>query len=80
MSDVARCRCKLPQGPHGTWLGTEPSDPSRCAIHGPSAPDPALPYRLTYNDRQFLRSVKVAPIDPDDIQQVRQADEDRFKP
>jgi hypothetical protein len=39
-----------------------------------------VPYVLTHNDKKFLRSIKITPIDSQDIEDVRKADEDRFRP
>jgi hypothetical protein len=35
---------------------------------------------LTENDKRFLRTQKIAPFGSEEIQQIRQADEDRFRP
>jgi len=61
--DIARCLCPA----------------ARCPFHGPSSPDPIQPYALTENDKRFLRTNKIAPFGSDEIQQVRQADEDRWR-
>jgi hypothetical protein len=64
MADVARCLCPA----------------ARCPIHGDSPKDPLKPYAINENDKRMLRQMRIAPFDPDEIEQVRQADEDRFKP
>ncbi len=65
--DSARCRC----APETVNVG--------CPIHGISGPDPIKPYRLSENDRTLLSSFRISTVDPDDLAQVRQADEDRWK-
>jgi hypothetical protein len=73
--DCARCKC--PHESTGNKCGRNPA----CPIHGDSGTDPVRPYLLSFNDRRFLHGMRIAPTDSsDDIQQVRQADEDRFKP
>lgn len=73
MADVARCQC--PRDSTGTKCGRNPL----CAIHGDSAADPLPPYTLTYEDKKLLRSFRIAVGDSEEIQQIRQADEDRFR-
>ena len=72
--DTARCLCKLPQGPHNTWTGRETTEPSRCPIHGPAPPDSCLPYLLNYQDKAFLRRIRVDPEDSADIADVYRSD------
>jgi hypothetical protein len=73
--DCARCKC--PHESTGNKCGRNPA----CPIHGDCGADPAVLYALSYQDRQLLLRLRIAPTDSsDDIQQVRQADEDRFKP
>jgi hypothetical protein len=72
--DHARCTCPLDS------LGARMSRNPVCALHGVTYSEPQIPYVLTLNDKKFLRSIKIAPIDSQDIEDVRKADEDRFKP
>jgi hypothetical protein len=65
--DSARCLCV-----HDTRS-------PRCPIHGDSGVDPIKPYRLSEADRQLLHSFRIAVADSAEIQQVRQAEEDRFR-
>jgi hypothetical protein len=70
--DSARCRCPLHvDGSRGRHLD--------CPIHGFSGGDPKVPYALTQTDKTFLRTMRIDPYDHAAIQEVRQADEDRFK-
>lgn len=71
--DSARCRC--PRDSVGATCGVHPA----CPIHGPSGPDPVKPYVLIENDRRFLKSMRIAAIDTAAIEDVRKADENRFK-
>jgi hypothetical protein len=71
--DSARCRCL--QDPAGQRVGCNPA----CPIHGTSGADPIKPYRLSEADRQLLHSFRIAVADSAEIQQVRQAEEDRFR-
>ena len=72
--DIARCLC--PKDSTGTKCGRNLD----CPFHGVNPADPIRPYALTENDKRFLRTQRIAPFDgSDDIQQVRQADEDRFR-
>jgi hypothetical protein len=73
MADVARCTC--PKDSAGTKCGRNLD----CAFHGINPADPIKPYALTENDKRFLRTQKIAPFGSEEIQQIRQADEDRFK-
>ncbi len=73
MGDVARCLC--PHGSDGKKCGSH----AFCPIHGPADRDPKIPYELSLTDRKMLRLNKIDPEDSDAIQQVRQADEDRFR-
>lgn len=65
MADVARCLCQL--------------DRARCPIHGDSPKHPVKPYVLSENDRTMLKTMRIATTDSAEIQQVRQADEDRWR-
>lgn len=71
--DSARCICP----PDGD--GKRACDLPSCPIHGAVTKWPLVPYRLSENDRKMLRSFRIATTDTTDIQDVRQADEDRFK-
>lgn len=51
--DSARCSCPR---------NIVPPDP-KCPIHGTPGPDPIVPWRLSENDRRFLRSMKIDPED-----------------
>ena len=73
MADVARCAC--PKDSSGTKCGRTPT----CPIHGDSARDPLKPYVLTISDRELLKSMRIQVTDSAAIQDVRQADEDRFR-
>jgi hypothetical protein len=61
--DIARCLCPA----------------ARCPFHGDSPKDPIKPYVLTQSDHTLLKSLRIAPFDTREIEQVRQADEDRFR-
>jgi hypothetical protein len=74
MGDVARCIC--PKTSDGTKCGRNLD----CPFHGMSSADPLQPYALTENDKRFLRTNKIAPFGSDEIEDVRRADENRFKP
>lgn len=74
MADVARCLC--PHGSDGKKCGRNLG----CPFHGNSSKDPLITYFLTYKDKTELRQMKIDPEDGTEIQQLRQADEDRFKP
>lgn len=50
-----------------------------CPFHGHTSFFPKVSWFLTFNDKRFLRSMRIDPEDTGDIQDVRQADEDRFK-
>ena len=50
-----------------------------CPFHGYTSFFPKVPYVLTWNDKRLLHSLRVDPEDSAAIQDVRQADEDRFK-
>lgn len=71
--DSARCRCIQ------DVAGKVVARSAICPIHGDSGKDPITPYRLTEQDRQLLRTNRIAVTDSEAIQQVRQADEDRFR-
>lgn len=73
MADVARCKC--PHDSTGAKCGRHPA----CAFHGDSPKDPIKPYALTETDKALLRTMKIQIFDSVEIQQVRQADEDRFR-
>lgn len=76
MADVARCLC--PHGSDGKKCGRNLA----CPFHGNCSKDPKddFPYVLTYQDKAALRRLRIDPEDGDAIQQIRQADEDRFRP
>jgi hypothetical protein len=65
--DTARCLC------------TSIARALRCPFHGDSPKDPLKPYVLTDSDKAILRSMRIAFTDSAEIQQIRQADEDRFR-
>ena len=74
MADVARCLC--PHGSDGKKCGRNLA----CPFHGNCSKDPLVSYFLSYQDKAALRRLKIDPEDADAIQQIRQADEDRFRP
>jgi hypothetical protein len=65
--DTARCRCSP-----GIIRGD-------CPIHGISTPDPLKPYALTQTDKDMLRTMRIAVMDSDEIQAIRQSEEDRWR-
>lgn len=67
----ARCKCL-----HDS-AGARTSRHIDCPIHGFTGMDPKVDWALTPVDRQFLRVNRIAA---DDIEEVRKADEDRFRP
>jgi hypothetical protein len=73
MSDVARCLC--PKDSTGNKCGRN----TDCPFHGDTPKEPQKPYVLTVRDREVLKSMRIATADSDAIQQVRQADEDRWR-
>jgi hypothetical protein len=73
VSDVARCRCPIDSA--GAKCGRN----VLCPIHGDSPKDPVTPWVLNDKDRAQLKAMRIATTDSEDIQQVRQADEDRFR-
>lgn len=74
MSEVVRCLC-----PHD-HAGTKCGRNLGCPIHGWASADPLVDWRLTVEDRALLKVMRVTAEDSSDIQRVRQADEDRFRP
>ena len=73
MADVARCTC--PKDSTGTKCGRAPT----CAFHGDTPKDPIKPYLLTVADRDVLKGMRIAVTDSAAIQEVRKADEDRWR-
>jgi hypothetical protein len=73
MADVARCRCLLDVNGK-----PNPINPA-CPIHGYSSPHPQKPYLLTQGDKDALKAIKIAVTDAAAIEEVRKADEDRFR-
>lgn len=73
MGDVARCRC--PHDSQNVKCGVSPA----CPIHGYSAPNPLKPYVLTAGDKELLKSLRIAVLAAGEIEELRQADEDRFR-
>ena len=71
--ESARCRC--PVDSQGTRCGRHPG----CAIHGMSSVDPSIPWLLTAPDRAMLKSFRIATVDAEDLTQLREADQERFK-
>lgn len=71
--DSVRCTC--PRDSYGARRDRNPA----CAIHGVAGDTPLIDWTLTREDRAFLRTNKIDPEDSAAIQQVRQADEDRWK-
>lgn len=71
--DTARCRCT-----HDA-AGVRQTRNLDCPIHGFSAGDPKVPYALTQSDKTMLRTMRIDPYDHAALQELRQADEDRFK-
>lgn len=73
MADVARCICPHDSQQQKCGLNR------LCPIHGDSAKDPIRPYALTWTDRKLLKAMRIGLEDSAEIQDVRQADEDRFR-
>ena len=73
MADVARCLC-----PHDS-TGNKCGRNAACPFHGFTSQSPLIPYALSYQDKAALRRMKIDPEDGPAIQQIRQADEDRFR-
>ena len=71
--DTARCLC--PTNTLGERFGVH----SGCPFHGFTPADPVRPYKLSENDRQFLKSMRIQVMDTQSIEEVRKADEDRFR-
>jgi hypothetical protein len=70
--DTARCRCAHVDGVRqGRNLD--------CPIHGFSGGDPKVPYALTQTDKVMLRTMRIDPYDHGAIQELRQADENRYR-
>lgn len=72
--ESARCLC--PHDSQGKKCGRHQG----CPIHGYSSPNPLISYFLTYTDKTILRGMRIDPEDTVAIQEIRQADEDRFNP
>ena len=47
-------------------------------MHGVREKDPVIPWALTLSDRRLLRAIRIG-LNSDDIEQVRQEDERRWK-
>ena len=62
--DTARCLCP----PH------EKGAHHACPLHGFSSQTPLLPYLLNYQDKSFLRRIRVDPEDSADIADVYRSD------
>lgn len=72
--DAVRCLC--PHDSQGTRCGRN----RQCAIHGVTGTDPLIPYALSPWDRELLKSFRIETVDPADLADVREADEQRFNP
>jgi hypothetical protein len=72
--DTARCLC--PHDSQGVKCGRN----TGCPFHGDHGKDPIRSWALSENDRRMLKGMRIATTDPAEIAQVRQADEDRFRP
>lgn len=73
MSDVARCTC--PKDSTGQKCGRNLD----CPFHGFNPADPQVAWSLNPHDRAALRRLRIDPEDTEAIQQVRQAEEDRWR-
>ena len=62
--DTARCLCAP------DFKGSNRA----CPLHGFSSPDPCLPYLLNYQDKSFLRRMRIDPEDSADIADVYRSD------
>ena len=72
---MEHARCKCIHDANGERQGRHPE----CPFHGFTSETPKLAWELSVSDRQFLKVNRISPLDMNDIQQVRQADEHRFK-
>ena len=71
--DVVRCKC--PTDSAGTKCGRN----AACAIHGDHSPVPLRAWILSHSDKDLLRSMRIAVLTADEIEELRKADEDRFR-